>query len=75
MEEFREALREAIDCAARARIDWQAEARCAGCRVEQFDPWTEEARYVPGCKACSDRRLKRGYRAAEAQLALEGMAA
>jgi hypothetical protein len=75
MDEFRQVLRQAIDDAARARIDWRAEERCAGCGVEQSDPWTEEARYAVGCRVCSDRRSKRRSRAEEAQLALEGMAA
>jgi hypothetical protein len=69
----REALRRALDAHARARIDWQAEPRCAGCGVEQSDPWSEQYRYVPGCPTCTDRRHKHCARAAarSEQLALD----
>ena len=73
--ELRETLRAAIDQATRQRIDWAAEERCSGCGVEQFDPWTKEPRYVAGCRTCSDRRLRRQYRAAAGgtQLVIEGV--
>lgn len=62
--EFRPALRYAIDEARRARIDWRAEPRCAGCGVEATD-------YALGCRTCWDRRNGRKRRAeASAQLAL-----
>jgi hypothetical protein len=68
----REHVRRAIDAAARGRIDWTAEPRCAGCGVEQIDPWTEHPRYVVGCPTCTDRKLRRAYRAAAApQLELD----
>jgi hypothetical protein len=59
----REQVRAARDRAVRAAIDWTAEPRCAGCGVEQSDPWTGEPRYVAGCRTCTDRRLRRSYRA------------
>jgi hypothetical protein len=69
----REQVRNARDRAVRAAIDWTAEARCTGCGVEQADPWTGEPRYVAGCGHCTDRKLRRAYRAGEqlnAQLVL-----
>lgn len=46
----RERLRELIDCARRAAINWQAVMRCRGCGVEQLDSSTGEPRYVAGCR-------------------------
>lgn len=75
--ETREYLRSAIDEAVRASIDWSREARCAGCGVEHFDPFTEQPRFTDGCFTCRDRRYGRARRAVAtpAQLVLEGMAA
>lgn len=70
----RQALREAIDLAVRARFDWLAEDRCRGCAVELSDPWSELPRYVDGCATCKERRYRRGVRATVRpfeQLALE----
>jgi hypothetical protein len=58
----REQVRNARDRAVRVAIDWTAEPRCAGCGVEQMDPWTSVPRYVAGCRTCTDRRLRRVYR-------------
>jgi hypothetical protein len=58
----REALRRLIDGARRARIVWEADARCAGCGVEMVDAEGEQ-RYVPGCRTCADRRAKHRSRA------------
>jgi hypothetical protein len=69
----REQVRNARDRAVRVAIDWTAEPRCAGCGVEQMDPWTSAPRYVAGCRTCTDRRLRRSYRAGKqlsAQLVL-----
>ena len=51
-------LRRLVDCAKRARVALDDEPRCAGCGVELFDSWTEEHRYVSGCRTCADRRSK-----------------
>ena len=59
----REALRRAVDRAVRARIVWDAEARCAGCGVEQIDPWSGVYRYVTGCRTCAHRASKHRQRA------------
>lgn len=39
-------------------IDWDADARCAGCGVERIDRDSAEPRYVGGCRTCADRRTK-----------------
>jgi hypothetical protein len=62
----RDLIRTLIDRAARVQINWTAEARCRGCGVEQIDPWTRAHRYVAGCRTCTDRKLRRFYRAREA---------
>jgi hypothetical protein len=61
--ELRDLIRALIDSTTRAQIDWTAEARCRGCGVEQSDPWTGARRYVAGCRTCTDRKLRRLYRA------------
>lgn len=57
----REMLRRLIDQARRARISWEADARCAGCGVEMVDADSEQ-RYLPGCRTCADRRAKHRQR-------------
>lgn len=69
--DLRHSLRLAIDRAVRARIDWDAEPRCAGCGVEQADPDSGAYRYVPGCPTCSDRASKHRQRTSEPSLQLE----
>jgi hypothetical protein len=54
----RERLRDLIDRARRAAINWQSVMRCRGCGIEQRDAWTGEPRYLAGCSTCSDRRSK-----------------
>jgi hypothetical protein len=58
----RGAVREAIDAARRAQIDWSREPRCSGCGVELHDPISELPRYVAGCASCTDRKLQRSRR-------------
>lgn len=75
--EQRDLIRTLIDRAARAQINWTEEARCARCGVEHIDPWTGAYRYVPGCRSCTDRKLRRLYRAADRpeQLSLDARGA
>jgi hypothetical protein len=55
--ELRQQLREAIDVAVRARVDWQAAPRCVACGIELADD-EGKPQYLIGCRTCSDRRCK-----------------
>jgi hypothetical protein len=58
----RTAIREAVDATVRARIDWTAVARCAGCGCELVDDF-DRPQYVTGCGTCVDRHWKHRARA------------
>jgi len=58
----RDFIREVIDQARRAEIDWNGDRRCMGCGVEIYDEFLATCRYVLGCAWCADRHSKRAKR-------------
>lgn len=62
----RAALREAVDRAVRARVDWDDRERCQGCGGELVDDFGRaDTMHVLGCNTCADRIFQQARRAEE----------